>query len=126
MIVKLLLRLIINSIALAAAAWAVSGIHYEGVPSLVAMALLFGLVNALIRPIVTVLSCPLMILTLGLFTFVVNALMLYLAGTIAALVGLNFRVEGFGAAFWGALVVSVVSFILSIVLRPDQDRSRSE
>lgn len=122
MIVKLLIRIIINAAALAVAAHFVHGITFQGVPSLLAMAALFGLVNALIRPVVTILSCPLLILTLGLFTFVINALMLFLAGAFADLLGLQFRVNGFGAAFWGALVVSVVSFVLSLFLHPARDR----
>src|SRR5438093_6403848 len=90
MLARLVLRLLINACALAAAAHFVSGIGYEGYSSLLAMALIFGIVNTMIRPVVTVLSCPLLILTLGLFTFVINGAMLYLAGTIAAVLGLRF------------------------------------
>lgn len=124
MFTKLVVKLVINAVALAVAAWAVTGIHYEGLVSLVAMALVFGVVNTFIRPVVTILSCPLMILTLGLFTFVINALMLYLAGIVAETIGLGFSVDGFGAAFWGALVVSVVSFILSILIGPHDRRDQ--
>lgn len=124
--VKIILKVLINAAALAAAAWAVEGISYEGLPSLLAMALLFGVVNAFIRPVVKILSCPLLILTLGLFTFVINALMLYLAGELASAVGLGFTVEGFGAAFWGALVVSAVSLLLSLFIRPDRHGRKKE
>jgi len=120
MLARLVLRMLINACALAAAAHFVGGIGYDGYSSLLAMALIFGLVNAMIRPVVTVLSCPLLVLTLGLFTFVINGAMLYLAGTIASVLGLRFHVNGFGPAFWGALVVSFVSFVLSLLLRPER------
>ncbi len=113
----LLLRWIINAIALAIAATFVSGIHVDGGWLVLALvALIFGLVNALIRPVVTLLTCPLIILTLGLFTLVINAVMLLLASWIAGLLGIGFSVEGFGPAFWGGLVISIVSFVLSLVV----------
>jgi len=116
MLMRLIVRLLINAAALAVAAWAVPGIHYEGGGALALMALVFGIVNALIRPIVMVLSCPLLILTLGLFTFIINACMLLLAGSLAKMSGIPFFVDGFGAAFLGAIIISVVSIILSLLL----------
>ena len=116
MVMRLIVRLLINAAALAAAAWAVPGIHYEGWGALALMALVFGLVNALIRPIVMVLSCPLLVLTLGLFTFVVNACMLLLAGSLAKMFGIAFFVDSFAAAFLGAIIVSIVSIILSLLM----------
>jgi len=116
MMMRLIVRLLINAAALAAAAWAVPGIHYEGWGALALMALVFGLVNALIRPIVMILSCPLLVLTLGLFTFVVNACMLLLASSLAGMFGIAFSVDGFVPAFLGAIIISVVSIILSILL----------
>ena len=116
MLMRLIVRLLINAAALAVAAWAVPGIHYEGGGALALMALVFGIVNALIRPIVMVLSCPLLILTLGLFTFIINACMLLLAGSLAKMFGIAFFVDGFGAAFLGAIIISVVSIILSLLL----------
>ena len=116
MVMRLIVRLLINAAALAAAAWAVPGIHYEGWGALALMALVFGIVNALIRPIVMVLSCPLLVLTLGLFTFVVNACMLWLAGSFARMFGIAFSVDSFAAAFLGAIIVSIVSIILSLLL----------
>src|SRR5512136_2112078 len=113
----LLLRWIINAIALAVAATFVSGIHVDGGWLVLALvALIFGLVNALIRPLVTLLTCPLIILTLGLFTLVINAAMLLLASWIAGLLGIGFSVDGFGPAFCGGMVISIVSFILSLVV----------
>ena len=113
---RLIVRLLINAAALAAAAWAVDGIDYQGYGSLALMALVFGIVNALIRPIVMILSCPLLVLTLGLFTFIVNALMLLLAGSLARMFGIAFTVDGFVPAFLGAIIISIVSIILSLVL----------
>ena len=114
----LLIRLIINAAALAAADWALEGIHSAGLKSTLVMALIFGLVNAFIRPVIRILSFPLLILTLGLFTIVINALMLLLSEWIAGVFGVGFSVEGFGAALLGALIISVVSILLSILLVP--------
>jgi putative membrane protein len=113
----LLLRWIINAIALAVAATFVSGIHVDGGWLVLALvALIFGLVNALIRPVVALLTCPLIILTLGLFTLVINAAMLLFASWIAGLLGIGFTVDGFWPAFWGGLVISIVSFVLSMIV----------
>ena len=109
------LRLVINAAALWVAIQLVDGIDYRGNGWLLfAVALVFGVLNASIRPILKLLSLPALILTLGLFIFVVNALMLWLTGWVSGLVGLGFRVEGFWSAFVGGLVVSLVSFLLSI------------
>ena len=121
MLMRMIIRLLINAAALAAAAWAVPGIHYEGWGALVITALIFGIVNALIRPIVVLLSCPLLILTLGLFTLVINACMLLLAGSLAKMFGVAFFVDSLGSAFLGAIIVSIVSVILSLLL-PNPER----
>jgi putative membrane protein len=124
---KLLLRWLINGVALYVAAALVPGIHADGGwPVLVFMALIFGLVNALIRPILKFLTCPLIMLTLGLFTLVINALMLMLASWLGRQLGLGFYVEGFWpAAFLGALVISVVSFVLTMLIGDeDKDKKR--
>ena len=119
---KLILRWIISSLALFLAAWAVPGINVDGDGWLpyALMALILGLVNAFVRPVLKVLSCPLIILTLGLFVLVINAGTLLLASAIAAQVGVGFHVDGFWPAFWGALIVSVVSVVLSAVVK-DED-----
>lgn len=118
---KLLLRWLINGVALYVAAELVPGIHADGGWQVLAfMALIFGLVNALIRPILRFLTCPLIMLTLGLFTLVINALMLMLASWLGRQLGLGFYVAGFWpAAFWGALVISVVSFVLTMLIGDD-------
>ena len=122
----LVLRLIINAIALyAATQMNIPGLYFEGDwKTLAFVALIFGFVNALVRPLITLLTCPLVILTLGLFIFIINALMLAITGGIAnEWFHLGFVVNGFSAAFLGALVVSVVSFVLSLLLGGD-DRPR--
>jgi putative membrane protein len=113
---KLLLRWLINAAAVYAAIMLVEGIGVSGGWTVVFwVALILGLVNALIAPLIKLLTCPLILLTLGLFTLVINALMLQLAAWVASRVGLGFSVDGFVAAFWGALVISVVSFVLSVL-----------
>jgi len=112
---RFILRLLINAAALWVAKRLVSGITATSKPvTFLAVALVFGLLNALVRPLLALLTCPLMILTLGLFTFVINALILWLTSAAAAKFGLGFHVDGFWAAFWGALVVSIVSVLLSV------------
>ena len=112
----LLIRLIINAIALYVATRFVPGLTFDGQWTTIALvAFIFGLVNALVRPLLEVLTCQLVILTLGLFTFIINALMLLLTGWIADQFGLGFHVGGFVPALIGALVVSLVSFVLNLV-----------
>jgi len=121
----MLMRWLINAIALLIAALLVPGIRLTASGTtpgmnewvtLAIVALIFGVINAIIRPVVVLLTFPLTIVTLGLFMFVINALMLMLTSRIAQALHLGFRVEGFGAALLGALVISVVSFILSRLL----------
>jgi putative membrane protein len=115
-----LLRWIINGLALGVAVWLVPGIVVDGGWQVIAAtALIFGFVNAIIRPILTFLTCPLVILTLGLFTLVINALMLQLAAWLSNLLELGFYVDGFWAAFWGALIISLVSGLLSLLVREE-------
>jgi putative membrane protein len=110
----LLFRLLINALALWIAIRIVPGLSFDGpAPMLVAVALVFGVVNAIVRPILKLLTLPVLILSLGLFIFVINALMLWLTAKLSGVFGLGFHVEGFGAAFLGALVVSVVGLLLS-------------
>ena len=117
---KLFIRWIIVGFSLFVAAWLVPGIRVEGNAWLVytVMAIILGLVNAVVRPILKLLTCPLIILTLGLFILVVNAITLWLASAIA--VGwfhVGFYVDGFWSAFLGALIVSIVSVILTALVR---------
>ncbi|MCX7707297.1 MAG: phage holin family protein [Anaerolineae bacterium] len=117
-----LIRLLINAAALWTASAIVPGIHHEGGwLALLFVALVFGVLNAVIRPVLTFLSCPLLILTLGLFTLVLNAAMLLLTSAVSRWLGLGFYVSGFGAAFWGGLIVSIVSFLLSMFVKDRED-----
>ena len=113
-----LIRLLINAAALWVAVEIVPGIGYRGHWSLLlAVALIFGVLNAVVRPVLKLLALPLLILTLGLFTFVINALMLLLTSSVSGVLDLGFHVDGFWTAFWGALVVSLVSLMLSIFVK---------
>lgn len=110
-----LLRLLINAAALWVATRLVSGISYTGDGvSLFGVALVFGVLNVLIKPILFVLSFPFVIFTLGLFTLVINAVMLLLTAAASDALGLGFSVDGFLPALKGALVVTLVSFGLSL------------
>jgi putative membrane protein len=125
---QLILRWLITAAALFVAARVVPGISVLDNNALVAvliMAAVFGFVNAVIRPLLTVLSCPLVLLTLGLFILVINTICFLLSSWIAQnIFGVGFVVDGFWPAFFGAIVVSIVSFLLSLFL-PDKDE-RSE
>ena len=112
------IRLLVNAAALWVATRLVPGVTYTGGPlPLLAVALVFGLMNAILRPIAIVLTFPILIVTLGLFTFVINGVMLWLTSSLSDALGLGFHVSGFWAAFWGALVVTVVSWALSMLIR---------
>lgn len=119
-------KTIANAGALAVAVWVLGNITLTGdstgkkVGTLIVVALLFGLVNFLVKPIVKVLTFPLFILTLGLITLVVNALMLLLTSWLADKLDLSFHAEGFWTAVLGALIISIVSWALHVVL-PDED-----
>jgi len=121
---QFLLRLLINAAALWVAIKIVPGVSHGGsAASLLVVALVFGVLNASVRPILKLFTFPLLILTLGLFTFVINAFMLMLTSWVSGLLNTGFHVAGFGSAFLGALVVSLVSFLLSLLVK-DRDRPR--
>ena len=126
---RLLVRLLAGAVALAVAAALIHGIAVgpgttgERALTLLAVAVIFGLVNAIVRLVVALVSMPLFILTLGLFTFLVNALMLLLTAWIGDQFDLAFEVDGFWPALLGALVISVVTFALNLVL-PDRYERR--
>ena len=112
-LLSIAIRLGVNAAALWLAATWVRGIEIEGWPSLVAAAAIFGAVNAVVRPAAQLLGCPLTCLTLGLFALVINAAMLALTAWIAGVFDLEVEIDGFLAAFLGALLVSFVSAVLS-------------
>ena len=119
---KLLLHVLIVAAALGVAHLAVTGIELRGgsdvkkIGTLIAVALIFGLVNAVIKPIVKTIGCLFYVLTLGLIGLVVNALLLWLCSWVAGKLSLPFHITGYWPAFWGAIIVGVVSWLLSLVL----------
>ena len=122
---RFFIRWAINAIALYIAINIVPGIQAQSTQwmAIFGLALIFGLVNALIGPIIKILTCPLIILTLGLFTLLINTLIFYLAGQIGTWFGIGFEVSGFGTAFLGGLVTSVVSIFLTLLFK-DEMKSR--
>jgi len=116
-------RLLVNAAALWVATRLVPGVTYSGelVP-LLGVALVFGIVNAFIRPVAKLLALPLIILTLGLFALIVNGLMLWLTSSLSETLGLGFHVSGFWAALFGSLVVSIVSTLLWMFVRDESMR----
>ena len=122
---KAFLRWLINAIAVWAAVQLVTGISAEGDWVAIALiALLLGLVNAFIKPVLAFLSCPLVVATLGLFTLVINAAVLGITSWLAGVLNLSFHVSGFWAALWGGLVISVVSLLLSVFFSDEGRKPR--
>ena len=129
---RFILRVVFNAIALALTTWILEAFGWatgpafftiNGIIAWLIIAIIFGVVNALIRPIVAFLTCPLVILTLGLFTFVINALMLGLTSWLAQNVfGFNFYVQVPWGILLGALLLSLISAVASIFLPDDGDR----
>jgi putative membrane protein len=123
-----LIRVVVIAISLWVATLLVPGIdNTAGTPTarfgtLIGVALIFGLVNAVLKPIIKTVGCPLYVLTLGLIGLVVNALLFLLVEFIAGGLGLPFRVDGFGPAFIGAIVVAVVGFVLHFAVPDRLDR----
>ncbi|GIG21932.1 membrane protein [Cellulomonas chitinilytica] len=122
------LRVLINGVAIWLATLILSGLEIIGGDSnwetagiILLIALVFGIVNAIVKPIVAFISIPLYILTLGLFTLVVNALMLMLTAWITEQTSWGLRIDNFGTAVLGALIISVVSFVLSVLIPESRD-----
>lgn len=113
----LILKLIVNAVALFTVVRLVPGISVAGFGNLVVSSLVLGLLNAALRPIISFFSLPITILTLGLFTFVVNGVIFALVSRIVP----GFGVTGFGSAMLGAFAFSVISFILNLIVRPAKD-----
>jgi len=112
----LLLRWLISSLAIFAATWLVPGIAFSGPGwQIGVVALVFGLLNALLRPLIYMLTCPLVLLTLGVFGLVINAAMLGLTSAMADQLNIQFHVAGFWPAFFGGLVISLVTTLLSML-----------
>ncbi len=124
---KFLIWLAVNVLALGAAAWLFDGITLTGdtntdkLLTLILVGLIFGLITSFVRPIVRLLSLPLIVLTLGLILFVINAFMLLLTSWIADSLDLGFDVDGFWVALWGSIVISIASVVLEAIF-PHPDR----
>ena len=120
-------RLLINAAALWVATRVVSGVTYSGGGiAFFGVALIFGVVNTFAGFTTKLLTFPLIIFTLGLFVFVINGLMLWLTSAVSDALGFGFKVEGFWPAVWGALVVTIVSTALCIMVRPPRIIVRRE
>ena len=107
--IPFLIRLIVNAVALLICAYVIPGVSVTGITGAIVAALVLGIVNAILRPVLFVLTLPLQLLTLGLFTLVINGLLFWFVGHL----GIGLVVSGFWAAFWGAIVLGIVSFVLS-------------
>lgn len=127
---QLVVRLIINAVAIWLASIWVGGIEIDAsdkdttgwkIVIVLGIALVFTVVNALVKPIVKLLSLPLVIVTLGLFLLIINALMLWLTAEITSITDYGLRVDGFWAAVFGGLIVSVVNWVLGILVPDDDD-----
>ncbi|MBI3879876.1 MAG: phage holin family protein [Verrucomicrobia bacterium] len=116
---EFLQRWAINTLAVLVAVYLIKGIHYESPLDLIVASLVLGVLNAIVRPLLVALSISLVIFTLGLFTLVINALLLWLTGSILAP---HFTVAGFWPAFWGALIISFVSLVLNLITGTSRSR----
>jgi putative membrane protein len=126
--VKILIKIAITAAALGIAAWLLDGISLTGSSdngkralTLVAVAIVFGVVNAFLKPIIKTLGCAFYVLTLGLFGLVVNALLLLLTSKVSEKLDVHFHVDGFWPAFWGAIIVALVGWLLHLVFGDDED-----
>jgi putative membrane protein len=114
---SLLVRWLINILAIYVAVQVVPGVDYDRGPlGLLVVAAIFGLVNATVRPLLTVLTCPFILVTLGLFLFVINAMMLLLTAWLSGIFDLGLHVSGFGSAFAAGLMISLTSLLLSVLV----------
>ena len=122
------IRTIVTAIAIWVAAVLVSGIRLAGgstgknIVVLIIAALVIGVINAFLKPIIKILGCPLYVLTLGLFALVVNALLLELTSWVCLKLNVPFHVDGFWSAFWGAIIIAIVSWLLNLFV-PDKRKA---
>jgi putative membrane protein len=123
---KFFLRWLINAVALYVAVAFVPGIHPQSANylSFIWLALIFGLLNALLRPLLQFLTCPLILLTLGLFTLVINTFLFWLAGIVGTNFHVGFTVDGFWPAFLSSLVVTIVSVVLTAVFKDEMKKKK--
>ncbi len=123
--IRFFIRLVVNAVAIWAAVQLVPGLNYVGTTtSLLIVALVFGVVNALVRPLLLLLTCPFIILTLGLFVLVVNTIMLSLTVWLSGIWDLGLTSTGFWATFLGAVVISLVSSVINLLIKDDHENKR--
>ena len=125
---RFLIRVLVSAAALGVATWAVSGITlpaasgWSKAGTLLVVALIFGIINATLKPLIKVVGCAFYVLTLGLVALVVNGLLLWLTSWVAGKLSLPFHITGFWAAFWGAIIVGLVSWVLNLFIRDKRER----
>ena len=128
---RFILRVVVSAAALAVATWVVPGIQllaasdWSKTGTLLCVALIFGVINAVLKPLIKVIGCAFYVLTLGLAALVVNGLLLWLTSVVAGDLTLPFHVTGFWPAFWGAIIVGLVSWLLHLIIG-DERRQRRE
>jgi putative membrane protein len=128
---RYLLRVLVSAAALGVATWAVpgikltAGVDWKKALTLLGVAVIFGIINATLKPLIKVVGCAFYVLTLGLIALVVNGLLLWLTSVIAGDLDLPFHVTGFAAAFWGAIIVGLVSWILNLIVG-DKSKGKRE
>ena len=126
---RFLLRVVVSAAALAVATWVVPGIQllagsdWSKTGTLLGVAAIFGVINAVLKPLIKVIGCAFYVLTLGLAALVVNGLLLWLTSVIAGDLSLPFHVTGFWAAFWGAIIVGLVSWLLNLLIGDKRRRN---
>ena len=125
---RFLLRVLVSAAALGVATWVVPGITlpaasgWSKAGTLLAVALIFGIINATLKPLIKVVGCAFYVLTLGLAALVVNGLLLWLTSWVAGKLSLPFHISGFWAAFWGAIIVGLVSWVVNLLIRDKRPR----
>jgi putative membrane protein len=123
--VKIIFHWLITAVAIFLTAWLLPGINItssNGFITVALVAIILGFMNAVVRPILALLSCGCIIATMGLFMLVINALMLWLTGWVAGQLHIGFSVDGFWPALWGSIIISLISFVLSMLFLNDRDR----
>jgi putative membrane protein len=129
---RFLLRVLVSAAALGVATWAVPGIEltaasgWSKTGTLLVVALIFGVINATLKPLIKIVGCAFYVLTLGLIALVVNGLLLWLTSWIAGQLTLPFHITGFWAAFWGAIIVGLVSWLLNLLVGDKRPRDDEE
>lgn len=119
---KMILKLLVNALALIGTAWIVPGISIDSVWTAIIAAIVLAIINIIIRPIMLFITIPINILTLGLFTFVINALMLWLASLLVS----GFTVSGFVPAILGAIILAIISTLLHTLLEENEEDKESK